>query len=87
MEKFFKYLENSTWIPKWLRESNRLKHFIYSIPCGLIGGFLFVLGLGIGMEFKDREHGGKFDWLDLLATILGGIIGAIPRYLLILSIL
>jgi hypothetical protein len=28
-----------------------------------------------GMEFKDRAYGGKWDWLDLLATILGGIVG------------
>ena len=27
------------------------------------------------MEFKDKQYGGKFDWLDVAATIIGGIIG------------
>ena len=37
-----------------LKKSNRDKHLIYAIPCGLIGTLLFVLGLAIGMEFKDK---------------------------------
>ena len=32
------------------------------------------------MEFKDRQYGNKFDYLDLIATILG----AIPMLILIL---
>lgn len=48
---------------------------------------MFVLRLGIGMEFKDKEHGGKFDYLDLLATVLGGIPGGVVHILLILGFL
>lgn len=59
----------------WITESNRIKHFLYAIPCAMIGTLVFVLGLAVGMEFKDRLHGGKFDWLDFVATILGGIVG------------
>ena len=58
----------------WITESNRIKHFLYAIPCGLFG-MLFVLGLAVGMEFKDKMYGGKFDLLDILATLLGGTIG------------
>lgn len=36
-----------------------------------------------GMEFKDRAYGGKWDWLDILATILGGIVGQMLQVLLI----
>lgn len=35
------------------------------------------------MKFKDRAYGGKWNWLDLLATILGGIVGQILQILLI----
>ena len=28
----------------WLKESNRMKHFAYAIPCGFVGTELFVLG-------------------------------------------
>lgn len=59
----------------WITESNRLKHFLYAIPCALFLTILFVGGLAAGMEFKDKAHGGAWDWLDILATILGGIVG------------
>lgn len=71
----------------WLTESNRDKHFLYAVPAAFIGTILFVLGLGMGMEFKDKQYGNKWDWLDLLATVLGGVIGQILQLLLILFII
>lgn len=62
-------------ILKWITESNRMKHLGYAIPCAFILTILFVAGLAVGMEFKDRSHGGKWDWLDLIATFLGGLFG------------
>lgn len=59
----------------WISESNRWKHFLYAIPCGLVFTILFVLGLAAGMEFKDKQYGNHWDWLDFLATVLGGLIG------------
>lgn len=59
----------------WLTESNRLKHFLYAIPCAYIGTIMIVVGLAAGMEFKDRVYGNSWDWLDFIATVLGGIIG------------
>lgn len=59
----------------WLLESNRWKHFSYAIPLGTIFSILCVLGVASGMEFKDKQWGGKWDWLDWLATMLGGLIG------------
>lgn len=64
-------------IMNWITESNRQKHFLYAIPCAFLFTILFVAGLAAGMEFKDKEHGGKWDWLDLLATVLGGFVGQI----------
>ena len=59
----------------WLKESNRPKHLLYAIPAAFIGTILFSTGLAFGMEFKDKQYGGKFDWLDIAATMIGGIIG------------
>ena len=59
----------------WLKESNRPKHLLYAIPCAILGTILFVFGLAIGMEFKDKMNGGKFDYLDIAATMIGGVIG------------
>ena len=59
----------------WLKESNRQKHLLYAIPIGLVFTILAVLGCAFGMEFKDKEYGNKFDWLDIFATMIGGAIG------------
>ena len=69
---------------KWLKESNRTKHLLYAIPIGLVFTILAVLGCAFGMEFKDKQHGGTFDWLDIAATMLGGVIGQLFQIILIL---
>lgn len=70
----------------WFKESNRYKHFLYAIPCGLLLGILFVLGLAAGMEFKDKQYGNKWDWIDFGCTIAGGIIGNLIMLLIIILI-
>lgn len=72
---------------QWLKESNRYKHLLYAIPIGLILTILAVIGCAFGMEFKDYQYGNKFDWLDILATLIGGIIGQILQVLLLILIL
>lgn len=71
----------------WLTESNRLKHFLYGIGTGYIGTLIFTAGLAAGMEFKDRVYGNSWDWLDFIATILGGLIGQVLQVLTILFII
>lgn len=60
----------------WFLESNRWKHFLYAIPAGAIN-FWLAIGLALGMEFKDVQHGGKFDWVDATCTAVGGFAGAV----------
>lgn len=72
---------------KWLKESNRIKHLLYAIPIGFICTILAVLGCAFGMEFKDKEYGNKFDWLDIAATMIGGAIGQLLQIIIILIIL
>ena len=71
----------------WLKESNRIKHLLYAIPIGFIFTILAVLGCALGMEFKDWQWGGKFDWLDAAATMIGGIIGQLLQVILILLLI
>lgn len=68
---------------KWFAESNRWKHFLYAIPIGFIFTILCVLGVATGMEFKDKMWGGKWDWLDWIATMLGGSVGQVIQGILI----
>lgn len=72
---------------KWLKESNRPKHLLYAIPAAFVGTILFAVGLAVGMEFKDKQYGNMFDWLDIAATMIGGIIGQIIQLVLILCLL
>ena len=72
---------------KWLKESNRIKHLLYAIPIGLVFTILAVLGCAFGMEFKDRQYGNSFDWLDVAATMIGGAIGQILQIILIMLII
>lgn len=67
----------------WLKESNRMKHFLYGIPTGLLLTILFTAGIATGMEFKDKKWGGKWDWKDWAATMLGGFIGQLIQLLFI----
>ena len=71
----------------WLTESNRQKHFLYAIPIGLLFTILCVLGVASGMEFKDKQYGNQWDWLDWIATILGGLIGQLIQIIIILCLL
>ncbi|WAX05834.1 hypothetical protein BC679P2_00028 [Bacteroides phage BC679P2] len=59
----------------WFLRSNRWKHFLYAIPAGAIN-FWLAIGLALGMEFKDAQHGGRFDWVDATCTAVGGFVGA-----------
>ena len=68
----------------WLFESNRLKHLKYGIYSSFVGTILFTTGLAVGMEFKDKQYGDKFDWLDIAATEIGGLIGQSLQIIFIL---
>lgn len=59
----------------WWKESNRWKHLVYAIPCGVVLGWEFTVGLAVGMEFKDKLWGGKPDFIDYILTCVGGLIG------------
>lgn len=65
----------------WFGESNRYKHFLYAIIVAYIAGLAFTCGTAAGMEFKDRQAGGKWDWIDFWLTVAGGVIGAGLRVL------
>lgn len=70
-------------IIKIFTESNRYKHFLYGIVVGLCLTVLGAIGIASGMEFKDKQWGGKWDWWDWFFTVLGGIIGNIILFLIV----
>lgn len=71
----------------WIKESNRPKHFKYSILAGFAGTLLFALGVAMGMEYKDYRYGNHWDWLDIAASALGGLVGQALQLLLLYLII
>ena len=65
-------------------KSNRDKHFLYAIPIGFLFTILCVLGVASGLEFKDRQYGNQWDWLDWLFTMLGGMVGQLLQIIIII---
>ena len=68
-------------------ESNRDLHFFYAIPIGLLLTILCVIGLASGLEYKDKLYGNKWDWIDWIMTVLGGLVGQIIQLLIIYLII
>lgn len=66
----------------WFKQSNRWKHLLYGFLVALIAGFAFTCGAAAGMEFKDRQWGGKWDWIDFWLTIAGAWFGLMIRILI-----
>lgn len=73
-----------------LLRKDRLKH----MGCGFIIALLALVptdGLiaaalcGAAAEYKDKAHGTEWDWADLVATIIGGLIAFLLRIIVGLS--
>ena len=67
-------------ICKCLVESNRWKHLLGGVAIGFAGDSTYCsayVGVGVAsaLEYKDRAHGGKWDWIDWGLTVGGALIG------------
>lgn len=72
---------------KWLTESNRWKHLVLAICIGLWANSWYCaeytgIGIASALEFKDKQYGNKWDWIDWLCTVAGATIGYAVRYIL-----
>ena len=74
-------------------DSHRPQHFLLGMLIGLLSNSWYCTeytGLGVSgaLEFKDKSHGGKWDWLDFLVTLLGieGITLSLNSYPLFVAL-
>lgn len=69
---------------EWLGMSNRWKHLIGGFIIGVFAGDCFtaiyagVLTAG-ALEYKDKAHGGNWDWIDFSLTVAGTCVGQLVR--------
>lgn len=64
----------------WLKVSNRWKHLAGGVAIGIGANTAYCaayagIGVAAAMELKDRQWGGKWDWIDLSLTVAGVAIG------------
>lgn len=64
----------------WLKTSNRWKHLVGGTLIGAFSGSdycaLYTSTFSAAcLEYKDREHGSKWDWIDFGLTVAGACIG------------
>jgi len=71
----------------WLAESNRWKHLLGGIMVGLCG--LSVYGAIYGscvaascLELKDKLYGKKWDWIDWICTVIGGLLSGCAWFII-----
>lgn len=67
-------------IYNWFKESNRWKHLVGGVLIGLGADDAYCaayasVGIAAALEFKDKAHGGKWDWIDFTLTVIGCAIG------------
>lgn len=70
---------------------DKIKHFVYSALGTLVAGFIlgatygvcFGVGLGLGKEYGDMvAKGNTWSWGDILADVVGIIVGALLAFLI-----
>lgn len=68
-----------------LSQQDKQKHLILGALLGFVSILLAIAG-GLYKEIKDKSQGGKFEPQDLLATILGGLVGQAVSLIIFLLI-
>lgn len=71
----------------WLMESNHWKHLAACFVIALFLGASAGLAAGVAAEWKDKQWGGKFDWSDIVADLVGVALAVGIRHALGLRIL
>ena len=79
-------------IINWIMDSNHYKHIICVGLVAIIAYIMMLLKcpieiivpavVAVSLEYKDNAHRVKFDWQDIIASMIGAIIVLIIRLLL-----
>lgn len=69
---------------KWLGQSNRWKHLVGGFGIGICAcdwfSAMYAGGLtASALEYKDKAHGGSWDWIDFGLTMVGTFVGQLLR--------
>lgn len=65
---------------EWLKYSNNYKHLFSCMGVAILCGFVPAMFMGIGVEVKDKQWSGKFNWRDVGVDLIGAVIGTLIRF-------
>ena len=68
---------------QWFRTSHRWQHLAGGFAVGFACGIDAAVAVAAALEFKDRQWGGKPEWIDFALTVAGGMLGSFLRWLVI----
>ena len=73
---------------EFLKKSNRWKHLLAGILLGFLASTIYCAMLtgtatGAALEFKDKEYGNTFDYIDVACTLVGTLLGFLIRELVL----
>ena len=74
-------MRSNLW--QWFRTSHRIHHLAGGFAVGFACGIDAAVAVAAALEFKDRQWGGKPEWIDFALTVAGGALGAFLRWLVI----
>ena len=60
---------------KLFTDNTRWQHFWVGIKTAFVFTILCTLGAMTAAEYKDKAHGGVWDWKDWWSGMIGGVIG------------
>lgn len=66
----------------WICASNHWRHILICFVLTVFLGAVAGLSAGVAAEWKDKQWGGRFDWWDIVADMVGITLGSSMRYLL-----
>ena len=69
---------------EWFKQSNRWKHIAGGYIIGLCADTNYCAAYasiiaGACLEYKDKAHGAKWDWIDLALTVGGAALGRLTH--------
>ena len=64
-------------------DPTRMQHFWVGMQTAMVFTLLCTLGAMTAAEYKDRAYGGRWDWLDWTAGMLGGVVGQVVQATLV----
>lgn len=71
----FRLIVKGNNMARLFEDITRWQHFYIGALMALLATILCTLGAMVAAEYKDKVHGGKWDWKDLACGLIGGLLG------------